>query len=67
MSSWGFVNPPNMAKWNDFSDNPVYVDSSSVNLVWQSPSNTATSVTLYQANLTDGNVIGDFEYIASVF
>lgn len=67
MSGWGFTNPPNMAKWNDFSDNPVYVEGSSVNIVWQAPTNIATSVTCYQANLTDGYVIGDFEYITSVF
>ncbi|KAL1861689.1 hypothetical protein Daus18300_008657 [Diaporthe australafricana] len=52
-----------MATWGDFSDNVVYVKGASVNIVWQAPQNIATSVTLYQANLTDGNVIGDFEYI----
>jgi hypothetical protein len=56
-----------MARWNDFSDNPVYVAGSSVNLAWQAPSDVAFSIALYQANLTDGNVIGGFEYITSVF
>ncbi|KAI3395443.1 hypothetical protein diail_1306 [Diaporthe ilicicola] len=64
MPEWGFVNPPNMATWHDFTDNPVYVEGSTVNLVWEAPSDIATSVTMFQANLTDGFVIGrDFEYV----
>lgn len=63
--SWGFVNPPNMATWNEFTDNPIYVEGSNVNLVWQAPDDVATSVTLYHVNQSDGNVIGGFEYITS--
>lgn len=62
-SGWGFVNPPDMDVWGDFSSNSIFVGDSRVNLVWKAPDNTAMALRLYQANLSTGAVLDDFEYI----
>ncbi|KAL1873227.1 hypothetical protein Daus18300_004047 [Diaporthe australafricana] len=52
-----------MDVWGDFSANSIFVGDSRVNLVWKAPSNTAMALRLYQANLSTGAVLDDFEYI----
>jgi hypothetical protein len=59
-----FINPPPFGTKGDFSQNPIYVEDSTVNIAWtEGEKELGASLVLYQLNETDGQWFGEMEYL----
>ncbi|KAF2134084.1 hypothetical protein P153DRAFT_419859 [Dothidotthia symphoricarpi CBS 119687] len=59
-----FINPPAFGRSLDYSRNPVYTEGSTVNIVWTAGElGKKCSLVLYQLNETDGQTVGDWEFL----